>query len=374
MKPPQTAPRAGAVLLALTLVGAPACGPDRWRISTMLPRSIQSRAQPDPGREIPAARAASFERAFRSGDEREPRAPYDHGYRPTEYSLVYPMTSRREAAWRYVLLARDYAALHDLGGAARSYWAAISMTRSTFSSRGDRERTRIEAYRGLVAIARERHQHEWATSLSLIVDLIETYLAAPQCEVDEREFFGRIDRIRGALEQAERARDVADAASRFRVFAAVMSVIGGAVNAVSNQGEVSANVERNLRTTLSTILEAEQAQSRAMHEIQGALGASRGQISLLRGSVANDVAELDEGLSVLATEVAGMLHTARDVSPYVVPLRRFAANRAVLLEAINAYAAHPTPANLIALGTRLQEYERTIFQYERNGLRAPGSL
>jgi len=353
----------GALLLAAAL----ACGGavENAAGRSTLPAELTGE-QSDPGRMDPWQRYARFEYQYRSSPAEDPEYNYASRYDGSA-ALVYPKHVRRDAAWEYVLLGRDFHALGQRGAASRAQWAALTLVRKTVASRPDRERIRQTAYRELAVIARESGQNEWAALLDLCANLVDAYLQSPKAREDQNSFSAVVTKLKEAEEEQRRAQAASDRQALF-----------GAITAGLQQGQAMSMVQNNAQGAISLTLQNLQQTI----DLSDTLSGQREQIEKLeqgRGDflrefetvVANDVTEIEAGLSFVAREATFFMLGTGNPKPYLAVVRSWSAGRGRLLKRVADAEKSPGPPTVLALARELQAREIHAARHERRGEKGP---
>lgn len=356
----------GSLSAGLLLVALLACGGNRTAAhpNDALPTAAWA-DQNDPGRGNPWQRLAAFEHAYRSSLPEDEAWNYAAEYGGSR-QLLYPKSVRKEAAWTYVLVSRDFSARREWAPAARAAWDALALVRKTLGSRPDRERIRRAAYRELAAVARQRQQAQWAELLELCATLIDVYLETPKARSDQHAFYAVIDKVRKAEEAQARAEAAHDRAA---VLGAISTGLqqGQAYAAAGNDPQAVAQTTlRNFEQTMSfanqiadqaaAIREAGEGRAAFLHEFAEVVG--------------DDVTDIEAGLSFAAREVSFFLLSDPERGPYIEAIRRWGREKPkllALLEQGNGQSAD----DAVAIAKELQAREVHAARFERRGEAVP---
>jgi hypothetical protein len=357
--------RATAMLALAATLG---CATERTALRDLLPSEERAyfnrRAVP---RLPPIERARQFDATWRSGGEREPRAPYDVEYAPAPAVMAYPMTARQGAVLEYISLGDDFTATGDDGGASRAYWAAIHLTRHTLASRQERERNRALAFNRIAAIYARRGAERYRRMMRLCRDLSATYAQDEEGNRDRQRFFGPIARLREALDQIAEAEARRDAARSASIFSTLGSILAVGVEAAANAGNVSRSSQRSFQNTLQNLSRANAVAEQSVEALRRDLRARSGAINSTASRMLGEVRDEDGWSFSFAQHVASMVTSVRRIDPYIPALTEYAGPQSDLLELVNAYIASRTDDRLIALIAYLQQEEDAVTQAELMG-------
>lgn len=332
-------------------------------ISRILPTANEVRSDTGP-RLAPWARFTTWEERYRGGIGRnEPQAIYDSEY-VGPAALVYPPSTRPAAAWGLVQLGDDFRQSGDPGGAARAYWASLTLLSRTFASRSEKERIRSAAFRGLASIARERGQAQWSELLDLSAKFADAYLTSPQAVQEDSAFDKEVSKWRRLALQHEKAE--ADIEQKQTLAGLALYLNQSSQANTMKQGDLAGAIA----LTQQQLAEQDQLKQHFEAERQQLRGLQRrstGQAEAFKSAVANDATEVEAGNSFFSDEVLYYLATATDDTPYRALLWAFAKGKPALLQVLNEHRAK-SEEDMTTIAMAARDHELAVIRAERSGL------
>lgn len=338
-------------------------------ISRMLPTADEVRPDTAP-RMDPWTRFTTWEQRYRGGIGRnESHALYDSVYAGPA-ALVYPPSTRPAAAWGLVQLGDDFRQAGDLDGAARAYWASLTLLSKTFASRSDKERIRSAAFHGLASSAKARGQTRWSDLLELSAKFSDTYLATPQSAREDSTFTRDVNKWRDIAVQHEKAQADLERKQMWAGLAQALSQ--NAQSRTVKPGDLAGAIaltEQQLseQNQLKQQFEAERQQ------LLGSLQHFTGQAEAFKSAVANDATEVEAGNSFFSDEVLYYLATASDGTPYRELLSAFSKDKPQLMQALNEHRGK-SEDDIMAIALAARDHELVVIRGERSGLLRPSAV
>jgi len=268
----------------------------------------------------------------------------------------------------HISLGKDFMTKGDLGGAARSYWAALELVSRTIASRPDRERIIRAAYEGLEAIAEARGQRKWGKLMRFCSHLAGTYLDSSQAREDNANFYAQMNILKTAEQEMEQAQSEANSQLMQGLLLGAFAGVGAAgafMNGASSQ------FGNYVGQGVMQLSESKINYDQAVATITDLAGKTNEQYRMIRFAAATDVEEITAANSFVGNEFLFYVKNAKDPRPYLQLLDRFAANKPQLKSVLTSYSdesrVQATPEFLTKVRDELVQIEIFVSKYERRG-------
>ncbi len=127
----------------------------------------------------------------------------------------------------------------------------------------------------------------------------------------------------------------------------------------------TAQADQYQHTADSALDVSSKAADSASSEVRSVLNALMGDSYRFRGSISQEMTNVEGGRSFLPAEVTSYLGIAEDRAPFLPLLTEFCATKPPVRTAAEAYVATPDASSLSRLGDVLGQYEIWVAQNER---------
>jgi len=288
--------------------------------------------------------------------------------------LLFPTYDSLPYCWSLLLLARDFEAEDQLGGASLAYWNALAKAGDAFGSRWHQEIVKRAAFSGLADIAEQRGQPKWASVFQLCADLAGVYLDSGHAAAEHERFYGELAKLQQAEAEAVRKMKNQRAAEAFSqvMLSLAQGMAQQSLQHKAASGQLTAadtmlhyqQTEARLKMLSSISDSVDESISQAKKELAGlALSFKTFQ--------ATEIPEIQAGKPFAGREALSYIVKAEEPSPYLDVVADWASESPAVLDAIAAFdpAVGPLdqPEVMLALAERIQDEEVFIATYERNG-------
>lgn len=287
-------------------------------------------------------------------------------------AMIYPATRRIEAAWQLVFLGNDFMSVGNPSGAARSYWAALSLGSQMLASKRDIEALKSAAYFGLSNSALRKGQKSWAEIMYLCSSLSAIYVGSSDGESEDQSFYKNIKDMKEMHQKQLRMEAEARAAASRAETAAFLGALANGVNAVGTGMQYGSNssqyqqalnsMQTNMMNNFKSIDDGEAEANKALSSYKSI--SDRFTHNFNR-QITEDIAAVESTNQNLASHILRIMTLSSDKSSIVNELKKFAYDKPDIQKSLSHYEKSFAEKDLVQLLDKLSGYEISIIKRER---------